>query len=390
MPKILVIADDFTGAAEIGGIAHLFGLSVKMQTGLSDAFAPEDDLLVLDTNTRSLNPTEACNTITAFLAHLDLSAFDFVYKKVDSVLRGPIIPEIRAILSMLDWNQVVLVSANPSKGRIIKNGMYYIDGIPIHQTEFQFDPEYPRKSPFVRDLVKYTADKTVSGLHINEGNIDNIEIPDAYSEDNLKEIVTKRLTDVSLAAGGADFFAAILKYKINLKEAIKTAYSPGKGKRHFVIGTRSENGLDTINTLQKIRYPCFYLPEKSLENKSVYEEFINRMIETIEKDHPLIIARPEIGLTGLTALGKITELLSGSAITLLGKCKSGDEIFIEGGETASTIIRDQKSDLRIREVLGAGVVKLELINSGIFLIVKPGSYPWPENFFNFIRNEGRK
>ena len=140
MPKILVIADDFTGAAEIGGIAQLFGLSVKMQTGLSDAFAPEDDVLVLDTNTRSLNPSEACNTITAFLGHLDLSAFDFVYKKVDSVLRGPIIPEIRAILTMLDWNQAVLVSANPSKGRIIKNGMYYIDGLPIHQTEFHYDP----------------------------------------------------------------------------------------------------------------------------------------------------------------------------------------------------------------------------------------------------------
>ena len=150
------------------------------------------------------------------------------------------------------------------------------------------------------------------------------------------------------------------------------------------------NGTGTINELQQQGYPCFYLPEKSLENKSVYEEFIDRMIETIEKEHPLIIARPEIELTGLTALGKITELLSGSAAILINKCSTGDEIFIEGGETASTIIRDLKSDLRIREVLGAGVVKLELINSGIFLIVKPGSYPWPENFFNFIKNEGRK
>ena len=387
MPKILVIADDFTGAAEIGGIAHLFGLSVKMQKGLSDAGVPEDDVLILDTNTRSLNPTEAYTTITTLLDKLDLSVFDFVYKKVDSVLRGPIIPEIRAILFRGDLNHAVLVSANPSKGRIIKNSIYYINGIPIDQTEFQFDPEYPRKSPFVRDLVRNTFDKTVSDLSLNEDKFDNIEIPDAYSEDKLHEIVTSRLTEGSLAAGGADFFTAILKYKLNLKQSIRTACTSSRVKRHFVIGTRSENGINTINTLQQYGYPCFYLPEKSLNIKAVYEEFIDGIVDTIKKGYPIIIARPEIELSGPTALRKITELLSGSAATLINKCSNGEEIFIEGGETASTIIRNQKSDLRIREVLGAGVVKLELINSGIFLIVKPGSYPWPENFFNFIGNE---
>ncbi len=383
MPKILVIADDFTGAAEIGGLAHLFGLSVKMQTSLSDAGAPKDDVLVLDTNTRSLNPSDAYKTIITLLDQLDLSAFDFVYKKVDSVLRGPIIPEIRAILSQLDLNHAILVSANPSKGRIIKNGIYYINRTPIDQTEFQFDPEYPRKSSFVQDLVRNISDNTISDLPYKEDN-HNIEIPDAYSEDNLNEIVS-RLSENSLAAGGADFFTSILRNKLNLKQSIKTAYTPGRGKKHFVIGTRSENGIDTINTLQQYGYTCLYLPGKSLDKKAVYEEFIDGIVETIEKGGPLIIARPEIELSGPMALGKITELLSGSAAKIINKCNTGDEIFIEGGETASTIIRNQNTILRIKEVLGAGVVKLELINSGISLIVKPGSYPWPENFFNFIQ-----
>jgi uncharacterized protein YgbK (DUF1537 family) len=120
MPRILVIADDFTGAAEIGGIAHLFGLSVNLQTSPSDAGEQKDDVVVLDTNSRSLKPHEAFNLIKTQLAHLNLSGFDFIYKKVDSVLRGPIVHEINAILSTTDLNQTVLVSANPSKGRIIK------------------------------------------------------------------------------------------------------------------------------------------------------------------------------------------------------------------------------------------------------------------------------
>ena len=120
MPRILVIADDFTGAAEIGGIAHLYGLSVRLQTSLSDAGLSEDDVVVLDTNTRSLTPHEASKAIIKILGDLDLSVFNFIYKKVDSVLRGPIIPEIKAILSKAELNHGVLVSANPSKGRIIK------------------------------------------------------------------------------------------------------------------------------------------------------------------------------------------------------------------------------------------------------------------------------
>jgi uncharacterized protein YgbK (DUF1537 family) len=388
MPKILVIADDFTGAAEIGGIAHLFGLSVKLQTRLSDAFAPEDDVVVLDTNTRSLSPHEAFKTIRILLENLDLSVFDLIYKKVDSVLRGPIVPEIKAILSQVDLNQAVLVSANPSKGRIIKNGIYYIDGTPIDQTEFQYDPEYPSKSPFVKDLISNTIEKPVSGLLNEEDIFDNLEIPDAYSEDMLKEIVTTLLTEASLAAGGADFFKAILKYNLNLKQSIKTAYRPGGGNRHFVIGTRSLNGTETINTLLRQGYPCFYLPEKSLDADAIYEEYINQIVEAAEYERSLIIARPEIELSGSMILKRITQLLSRSAVILINKCNSGDEIFIEGGETASKIIRDQNASLNIREVPGAGVVKLELNNSGVFLMVKPGSYPWPEQIFNFIRNEG--
>ena len=81
MPKILVIADDFTGAAEIGGIAHLFGLSVKIQTRHTEPDKRENDVIVIDTNTRSLSPDKAYKTLQSILKDLDLSAFDFIYKK---------------------------------------------------------------------------------------------------------------------------------------------------------------------------------------------------------------------------------------------------------------------------------------------------------------------
>jgi len=381
MPKILVIADDFTGAAEIGGIAHLFGLSVKIQTDLTIPGEKEDDVVVIDTNTRSFSPDKAYIVLQSLLKDQNFSAFDFIYKKVDSVLRGPIASEIKAILSIADFNHAVLVPANPSKERTIKNGKYYINRISIDKTEFKHDPEYPRNSAFVKDLIIDNNEKQISGHPTKEHTLTNLEIPDAYSTDNLKEIVRTRLTKYCLAAGGADFFTAIMMHKFKLNKSIKASYTYGGGRRHFIIGTRSLNGLGTIDTLQTQGYTCFYLPEQSLETETVYNKFKDQIITTLEKGQSLIIARPENELIGSLVLQRIIRLLSKTAEVLINKCNSGDEIFIEGGETASTIIRNQDVNLRIREVLGAGVVKLELNNSGICVIVKPGSYPWPENVF---------
>jgi uncharacterized protein YgbK (DUF1537 family) len=381
MPKILVIADDFTGAAEIGGIAHLFGLSVKMETGLSGPGETADDVVVIDTNTRSFSPEKAYLLVKSLLKDQDLSAFDLIYKKVDSVLRGPIASEIEAILTIANLDQAVLVPANPSKDRTIKNGKYYINGVSIDKTEFKNDPEYPRNSPFIKDLIIENIEKQASGPPIKEHTLANLEIPDACSTNNLVEIVRTRLTKYSLAAGGADFFTTIMMHKYKLKESIKASYTPGGGRRHFIIGTRSLNGISTINTLQAKGYTCFYLPVQSLEQEKVYNTYAQEISEIIEKGQALIVARPENELAGLFVLQRIVQLLSKTAGVLINKSKSGDEIFIEGGETASTIIRNQDTNLRIREVLGAGVVKLELNNSGICLIVKPGSYPWPENVF---------
>ena len=381
MPKILVIADDFTGAAEIGWIAHLFGLSVKMETGLSGPGETADDVVVIDTNTRSFSPEKAYLLVKSLLKDQDLSAFDLIYKKVDSVLRGPIASEIEAILTIANLDQAVLVPANPSKDRTIKNGKYYINGVSIDKTEFKNDPEYPRNSPFIKDLIIENIEKQASGPPIKEHTLANLEIPDACSTDNLVEIVRTRLTKYSLAAGGADFFTAIMMHKYKLKKSIKASYTPGGGRRHFIIGTRSLNGISTINTLQAKGYTCFYLPVQSLEQEKVYNTYAQEISKIIEKGQALIVARPENELAGSFVLQRIVQLLSKTAGVLINKSKSGDEIFIEGGETASTIIRNQDINLRIREVLGAGVVKLELNNSGICLIVKPGSYPWPENVF---------
>ena len=133
---IVVIADDLTGAGEIGGIGLEYGLKVELQR----KFYSESDveLLVIDTDTRSFSPQKAGQVIReALLSVEDVSLpVEWIYKKTDSVLRGPVASELEALQEVMRVARVLLVPANPSKGRIVRNGNYLINGKPLSETEF--------------------------------------------------------------------------------------------------------------------------------------------------------------------------------------------------------------------------------------------------------------
>ena len=58
---IVVIADDLTGAAEIGGMAWRHGLVAEIQVEI-DLSSPVD-LIVVDTDSRSLSPAVAAERV---------------------------------------------------------------------------------------------------------------------------------------------------------------------------------------------------------------------------------------------------------------------------------------------------------------------------------------
>jgi uncharacterized protein YgbK (DUF1537 family) len=85
---IAVIADDFTGAAEIGGIGLRHGLNVIIET--EPIRNRSADLIIIANDTRSLRADEASGQIAQITEHLMQLKPGFIFKKIDSVLRGNI------------------------------------------------------------------------------------------------------------------------------------------------------------------------------------------------------------------------------------------------------------------------------------------------------------
>src|SRR5262249_7676529 len=146
-----VIADDLTGAAEIGGIGLRHGL--KAEVILQGECDGEADLVCVDTDSRSCTAKEAARRAAAAARKLRKAGAVWIYKKVDSVLRGNVLAEVSAIRQALGLHAALLVPANPRFGRVIREGRYFVKGKPIDQTDFARDPEYPRRSSSVLKML---------------------------------------------------------------------------------------------------------------------------------------------------------------------------------------------------------------------------------------------
>ena len=98
---------------------------------------------------RNWPPSESRNRRRSFANRLA-----WIFKKVDSVLRGHPRAEIEAILGVTGQPRALLIPANPSRGRVIVGGKYLMDGVLLDKILCAHDPEFPRPSA---DLALYSA-----------------------------------------------------------------------------------------------------------------------------------------------------------------------------------------------------------------------------------------
>jgi D-threonate/D-erythronate kinase len=127
--KILIIADDLTGAADCAAACGPNALVV-----LDDSRGvPGAEVVAFDANTRSMTAEHAAAETARIVRSYPAS---IVYKKIDSTLRGHIGAEIAAALDAyrnLGHPDAIAVVAPafPAMGRNTKGGRQYVRGVPL-------------------------------------------------------------------------------------------------------------------------------------------------------------------------------------------------------------------------------------------------------------------
>ncbi len=130
MPRILILADDLTGAAD--SAAAFLGLVHEIGVALDARARTRAAVLAIDLDTRS-RPERAARAIVhkAFSSRAARSA-RILFKKIDSTLRGHVAAELAAACGALGrGRQVIFAPAFPAQGRTTRSGRLYVNGVPL-------------------------------------------------------------------------------------------------------------------------------------------------------------------------------------------------------------------------------------------------------------------
>jgi uncharacterized protein YgbK (DUF1537 family) len=387
---IVVIADDITGAAEIAAIGWRWGLSAQVQTTLAPR--AEADLVAIDTDTRSATTDTARRIVGDLSERLRTLPVQWCFKKVDSVLRGNVGAELEVLMKALGKTRTILAPANPSKGRVIVDGRYYIDRIPLDETEFAHDPEHPAPSSFVTDLLNVYEGCPVHISHwaAYAGRETGVVVAHAETTADLARWA-ECLDEHTLAAGGADFFTGILERRLPCSSVVpREPLKPIQGPKLFVCGSRCETSRRAIAEACRIGIPVCPRPEALLTNPRPGDEgllgpWADDIVAALAASECAVIAmgQPE-RYSAPSALDVRTQVAT--LVQQVADRTRIREVFIEGGATAGVILRRLGWDtLDVRGEYGPGVVRLGVKGSPEQAVtLKPGSYPWPDGLWTLI------
>jgi len=387
---IVVIADDISGAAEIAGVAWQFGLTTQVQRRFSPA--KEVDVIVVDTNTRDTTEDMARATVEALARELNDADVLWCYKKVDSVLRGHVRAELEVLMNALEKARTILAPANPSKGRTIAGGQYRIDNRPLHETDFANDPQCPAKSSLVTDLLNASRECPVFVLKHGacQGRTRGIIVGEAESPGDLAEWAAEVDVDV-LAAGGSDFFAAILETRTG-SLPLKTAFEvvPAAGPKLLVCGSASDSSRQAVKRAQRLGIPVCPLPDAlfghAVSSERVAEQWKEDVLSALGRESRAIVAIPQPVLQDRSLAHELSTHLAGLVESVISRMAIG-ELILEGGATAQAVLdRLGWQTLEVVGEYGPGIVQLCASDRGETLVtMKPGSYPWPPEIWGQCR-----
>ena len=380
---IAVIADDFTGAAELGGVALRYGLTAEVQ---SEFNAHADvDLIVVDTDTRSCAAEEAARRAASVAELCRGDAVERVFKKVDSVLRGQVMAELTALLGTWGQHRALLIPANPGLGRVIARGYYFIDGQPLHQTDFARDPEYPAMTSDVLAVLGPAGSWPVHVLRPGEVMPDRgILVGEATSDADLATWA-RRLDDKTIPAGAAEFFGAFLK-AIGLQLAERASVEVESTEHAialFVCGSTSSYSGSFCRRCEARGIPVLRMPPglfgiNPLSPKLI-REWADATVKALEI-HPRVMVAIDQPLCRDPGLPQILSSHLSELVEQVINRRPVDHLFAEGGATAAALVRRFGwKRLRVRRELLPGVVCMQVEGMpGPLLTMKPGSYAWPD------------
>ncbi|MCI0336485.1 MAG: hypothetical protein L0226_02825 [Acidobacteria bacterium] len=346
MPKLLVIADDLTGANETGAQFAKKGISVFVMTEPGSEFAGslnEYQVLVVNTESRHIDPREAAERVSLAVRYGIESGSRWFYKKTDSTLRGNVGSELEALLSASERRILPFAPAFPKQKRTTRDGFQYVADAMLHETAFARDSLNPITESYIPAIInKQTPIPTRVVRTSDFRQLESMEFPgggiyvfDATSDDELRRVgeMLKNKHLLEVVAGSAGF----AEHLPDLLDFERSTFATRRlrGRMMVVNGSLNEVSLAQIRRAEKSGFAVITLPPEILVREDG--------VETNEADD---------------LIAEIVELDSRGREVILRSIKSDEDLQSYLSLAERLVIDPQRLPLRVAESTGKLVNKI--------------------------------
>ena len=367
MAKLLVLADDFTGALDSGVKFAQKGVATRVLMDASELLreAEHTEVIVVHLPTRHL-PAKQAYDIVYDVVRTAAPVIPHILKKTDSILRGNVGSELAAVRRASGERMLAFFPAYPEMGRVTSNGVQRLDGVPIQDTVFGQDPFEPVRESDVCAIIGAQSDENLmvcpQGV-VPPEDFSGIAVFDGETNEQMRIAahLLKEHGGMRVIAGCAGI-ASVLPEVLQLKCKSLPAEEP-TGHLFVVCGSMNLISLNQIAYAEQRGFPRVDLDEKGkcspfFCESEAYRALLGKLIEFDRAGRPFILS------TGCTedrtnvdsARTHVADICA-SLVKALIDCGSRATMMVTGGDTLYAIM--ERMGLRridpIRE-LAPGVV----------------------------------
>lgn len=248
MIKLVIIADDFTGALDTAVQFSKNSVDTAVVLYRDLKFERLDDgaqVIVVDTESRHVSRQEAEARVRAVSVQARWHGATCFYKKTDSVLRGNVGSELNALMDGADSEEIMFIPAYPDAKRTTVDGVQLVDGVPVAQTGFARDPLDPVHHSFIPDALRSQADFCIELVGregpLPPGRGKTVYVFDAQDNGDLLRIALRLRKEgrLRVTAGCAGFANTLLEV-LDLARNGKPAETPDYRNMLAVCGSINE------------------------------------------------------------------------------------------------------------------------------------------------------
>jgi len=390
-PRVLIVADDLTGAMDSAGPFAAAGVEtwvVADPLRCDPATLRSAIVVSVNTDSRHLSGAQAAERVRAIAGRLGIDGYAIVFKKIDSTLRGNVVSETCALMQATGRGDAVVAPAFPAQGRTVRAGVVHVNGTPLAQTGFAKDklsppPLRPLHEEFAASApVRATAGPATAAF-LGTPLAAGVRVVDAEDDDDLGatvDAIRHRLGSL-LLAGSAGLTQALARACFAGGTVAKDQ-SGVRGTIVFAVGSRAAQSAEQVEALANdadtsvLRAPNGRLQPGELPQA---------------KNLVLKATADESGREGDAA--QVAAEMARNAIDVARRTRA-EAMVATGGDTAVAILAASGNPaLQVLGDLMPGIpyARIRIDGAPLWLVTKAGGFGGRETFRDLahkLRNSG--